>query len=117
MMTGSEVERSTFSHVSTLPLEPEATNVRLLVITLMPFASELSVSTANVLEPVTLRLVLGGSVEANINLSPLLVQASVLEFPVVQIQVTCSPEHTDCLSQLTEVVSKIAYYHETLICN
>ena len=95
----------------------EATNVRLLVITLMPFLSELSVSTANVLEPVTSRLVCTGSVDANISRSLLLVQPSVFEFPVMQVQVTCSPGHTDCLLQMTEVVSKIACYHEALICN
>ena len=111
-MTDSEVGRSTFAHVSTTLLPKlEATKVRLLVITLIPLVSEVSASTAYVLEPVKSRLVPRGSVDAKVRLFPLLVQVSVFEFPVVQVQVTVSPRHTDCLSQTIEVVSKIA------VCN
>ena len=112
----SEIERS-LEHVSTLLLELvlEVTKVRLLVITLMPFTLEFSVSTANVLEPVTLRLISTESVDANISRSPLLVQESVFEFPVVQVQVTVSPEHTVCLSQLIKVVSTVALSYGHLI--
>jgi hypothetical protein len=31
---------------------------------------------------------------------PFVIQASVFEFPVAQAQVTVSPGHTDCLSQI-----------------
>jgi hypothetical protein len=108
MMTDSEAERSIFSHVSTVLLELEATNVKLLLSTLMRFILELFVSTANALEPVTLRLVSRGSLDVNNSLFPLLVHASAFEFPTVHMQVTVSPGHTDCLSQSTEVVSTIA---------
>jgi hypothetical protein len=103
MMVDSEVERSTFSHVNLMELE--ATKVRLLVITLMPFLLELSVRVANVLEPFTLRLDPRVSIDANVRLFSLLVQVREVEFPVVQVQVTVSPGHTDCLSHSIEVVS------------
>ena len=102
-MADSEVERSMFSHVNLI--EIEATKVRLLVITVIPFLLELFVRIANVLEPLILRLVPRASVDANVSLSSLLVQASEVEFPVVQVQVTVSPEHEDCLSQSIEVAS------------
>jgi hypothetical protein len=105
MMMDFEVERSIFSHVSILLLELEATKVKLLVITLRPFMLELSVSTAkNVLEPVTLHLISEGSLDIKNTLFPSLVHASEFELSVVQVQVTVSPGHTDCLSQSIEVV-------------
>ena len=102
-MTDVVAERSVFSHVSMLIVE--ATNVRLLVITLIPFVAELLVSTADVFEPATLRLVDRGSVDVKVSVLPLIIHTSVFEFAVVQVTVTVSPEHTDCLSQVTEVVS------------
>ena len=105
IITDLEVEWSTFSHVSMLVID--TMKVKLLVITLMPFVSELFVSTANVLEPVTSRLVSRGSVEVNISRFPSLLHSSVLEFSIVQVQVTVSPRHTDCLSQTTEVAATI----------
>ena len=108
-MTDSEVERPTFSHVSImLLLELEAARVKLLVITLMPFVSELSVSTADALDPSTLRIVSRGSLDIKTTLFPSLVHASEFEFTVVQVQVTVSPEHIVCLSQITEVVSAVS---------
>ena len=102
-ITDSEVERSTFPHMSTLLID--ATNVILLMITLIPFLSEFSVRTADVLDPFTFCLISRGSFAANINLFPLVVHTSVFEFPVVQVQVTVSPGHTDLLSHVTEVSS------------
>ena len=106
-MADSEVERSMFSHVNLIELE--ATKVRLLVITVIPFLFEVFVRVANMLEPFILRLVPRASVDANVSLSSLSVQASEVEFPVVQVQVTVSPEHADCLSQSIEVASKILW--------
>ena len=103
MMTDVVVERSVFSHASMLVVE--ATKVRLLVITLIPFVLELFVSTADVFEPATLRLVNRGSLDKKVSVLPLIIHASVFEFAVVQVTVTVSPEHTDCLSQVIEVVS------------
>lgn len=102
-MADSEVERSMFSHVNLIELE--ATKVRLLVITVIPFLLELSVRVANVLEPFILRLVPRVSVDPNVSLFSLSVQESEVEFPVVQVQVTVSPGHADCLSQSIEVAS------------
>ena len=80
--------------------------VRLLMITLKPFLLEFSVSTANVLEPVTLRLVCRGSVDEKAKLFPfIVVQLRAFEFHVTQMQVTVSPGHTDCLSQVVEITS------------
>ena len=104
MMAVFEIERSTFSHISMWVME--ATKVKLLMITTIPFVSELLVSTANVLELV-LSLVNRGSVDEKVNVLPFVVQASVVEFPVVQVQVTVSPGHADCLSQVTEAAPTI----------
>ena len=115
-MTDSEVERPTFSHVSIiLLLELEATRVKLLMITLIPFVSELFMSTANVLEPSTLRLVSRGSPDVKDTLFPSLVHACEFEFAVVQVQVTGSPEHTVCLSQTTKVVSAASNNNNIII--
>ena len=88
----------------------EEINVILLIITLTPFVSEFSVSTADILKPFALSLVRGGSFDANSSLVPLIIQVSAFEFPVVQMQVTVSPGHADCLSQSIEVMSIVANY-------
>ena len=105
-MADSEIERSMFSHVNLIELL-EAMKVRLLMITVIPFLLEVFVRVANVLEPLILCLVPRASVDANVSLLSLLVQASEVEFPVVQVQVTVSPGHADCLSQSIEVVSTV----------
>ena len=102
-MNGVVVERSTFRHVSTMFSE-EAPTVRLLTITLIPFTSEFSVSIAIEFEEDMSRLVCKGSLDINCTPAPLIVQASVFEFPVAHIQVTPSPGHTDFLSHLTKGV-------------
>ena len=107
-MTVFFIARSTFSHVSTTSGSIELVEtliVILLMITLTLFLSEFSVSTADVLEPVTLCLVSGGSVDVKVNLLPLVIHTSVFEFPVMQAHVTVSPGHTVSLSQVTEVAS------------
>ena len=98
------VERATFSHVNRMVSCVEAIKVRFVVITLTPFVLELLVSTAYVLEPVTLRLVIkGGSNAANFILSSLIIQTSAFEFPVAEAHVTLSPRQANCLSQVIEV--------------
>ena len=108
MKTDSVDERSTFSHITTLLILLGVMKVRLLTITLTPFLSEFSAITANVLELFTSRLVIRGSFDANSSLLPSVIHTSVFEFPVLQVQVTVSPGHTDCWSQSTEVESTIA---------
>ena len=112
-MIDSDVERSTFSHVSILLIELEATNVRLLVITLIPFMSELFVRIADVLEPFISCLLSRGSFDVNTSLALLVTQTRAFEFPVVQVQVTLSLGHVDCLSQttVTEVAPKSKQKH------
>ena len=109
IIIGSITVRSIFSHVSIIMGSfEEMLTVILLMITLILFTLEFSVSTANVLDPDTFRLVSRGSVDVNINLFPLLIQASEVEFPVIQVHVTVSPVHTDCLSHVTRVASAIS---------
>jgi hypothetical protein len=103
-MRGVVIARSTFRHVSTISSE-EALTVRLLMITLIPFTSEFSVSTANEFDTDMLRLVSTGLFDMNCTLLPFVIQASVSEFPVVQVQVTVPPGHTDGLSQSTKGTS------------
>lgn len=105
MITDFENERSTFSHVSMLFIE--AMKVRLLMITLMPFLSEFSLSTANVPEPFTLCLISRGSVDVKFSVLLPITHESVFDLPVAQTQVTVSPGYADCLSQITEVASTI----------
>ena len=101
-----------------LVLFVEAMKVRLLMITLTPFLPEFSVSTANVLVPFTLRLVSGGSFDANTSLLPSLIHISVFEFPVIQVQVTASLGQTDSLSQSNIVASTIANQKKVInICS
>ena len=102
-MNGVVIERSTFRHVSTMFSE-EAPTVRLLMITLIPFMSEFSVSIANEFDADMSRLVCKGSLDINCTSVPLIIQANVFEFPVAHIQVTVSPGHTDFLSQVIKGV-------------
>ena len=98
------VEPLTFSHVNKIVSDVEAIKVRLLVITLTPFVLELPVSTAVVLEPLSSRLVSGGSSAVNSSLLPLFnTQANAFEFPIAEAHVTFSPRHADCLSHVIEV--------------
>jgi L-aminopeptidase/D-esterase-like protein len=69
------------------------------MITLIPFTSEFSVSIANAFDVDMLRLVCIVSFDINCTPTPFVIQASVFEFPVAQVQVTVSPGHTDDLSQ------------------
>ena len=105
-MLGFVIVRSIFSHVSSNSesLE-EAVTVILLMITPIPFTLEFSVSTATILDPGMFRCVCRASSDVNISLFPLLIQASEVEFPVIQVHVTASPGHTDSLSHVTRVVS------------
>ena len=75
------------------------------MIILIPLVSELPVSTANVPEPRTSRLVSKESSDVNSILVPLVIHASAFEFPVAQTQVTVSPGHADCLLQVSKVAS------------
>ena len=104
MMAVLEIEWSTFSHVKIWVME--ATKVKSLLITTIPLVSEALVSTANVFELI-LSLVSGGSADEKVNVLPFIIQESVVEFPVVQIQVTVSPGHADWLSQVTDAASTI----------
>ena len=104
IITDLEVERSTFSHISMLVIE--GINERLLMITLTPFVSEFSVSTADVFtKPLATCLVNRGSFDAKSSLLLFIIHVSAFEFPVVQMHVTISPGHADCLSQSIEVMS------------
>ena len=105
-MLGFVIVRSTFSHVSNNSGSlKETVSVILLMITLIPFTLEFSVSTAIALDPGTFRCVCRASSDVNTSLFPLLSQASEVEFPVIQVHVTASPGHTDSLSHVTRVVS------------
>lgn len=97
---------STFSHVSIIR-SFEKLAVRLLIITLIPFTSEFSVSTANVLDPGTSCCISKGSFDPNVNLVLLIVQASEVELPVAQLHVITSPGHADILSHVIWTISAI----------
>ena len=86
--------------------------VKMLVITLTSFVSEISVSITNALDPRTLCLIIKESFAINSSLFPLLIQASEFEFPVAQVQVTVSPGHTDCLSHVTRAAPAIIVHHD-----
>ena len=108
IIIGFVAVRSTFSHVSTISESfEEIIAVKLLAITLIPFSLEFSVRIANVLVPDTFCRDSRASVDVNKSLLPLLIQASEVEFPVVQVHVTVSPGHTDLRSHVTRVVSAI----------
>ena len=101
IVTGFEVELSTFSHwICRLVSSLEAVTVRLLVITSILFVLDLLVRIPNAFIS---RLVCKGSLDTNSSLFWSITHASLFELPVAQTQVTASPGHTDCLSQSTEI--------------
>lgn len=111
MIIGSVIAWSTFSHVSIISETSEETLiVKLLIITLIPFTSEFSVSTANWFDPDTFCRIGTAAVDVNESVFPLLVQASESELPVIQVHVTVLPEHTASLSQVTRLASVISVW-------
>ena len=74
--------------------------------TLIPFAMEFSVRTADPLSPGISRIASKASLDENSTLVPLTAHSKAFEFPVAHTQViVISPGHRNCLSQTTDVAA------------